>query len=70
MKSETPEDCVMDYIGAHKGVTASDIFIGINKKSGSSSRSLNTIRSLLRKLHKEKKVIRTGVHTFKYKLRK
>jgi acetate kinase len=68
VKTEPIDNTVINYIHSHNGVTVAEISDGLIKKGFLIS--LTALRRLMRKLHREKKVIRTGVHTFKYKIRK
>lgn len=68
MKNTATERIVLKYISAHEGQTVSDMYNGLNHKEDVIP--LSTLRRLVRRLHREKKVTRTGVHAFKYKLKK
>jgi Fe2+ or Zn2+ uptake regulation protein len=65
---ESIDTVVLKYIEKHEGSTVSEIYEGMLKKG--STISLNSARRVMRKLYRERKVTRTGVHAFKYKLKK
>lgn len=68
MSPKSTEDLIIKHVTTNEGDTVVDISESLSKKGYPIS--LATIRKYLRKLHRERKVIRTGVHTFKYKIRK
>lgn len=68
MEQPSNETIILKYIASHKGSLAVEIYKGINAQCHSIS--INTIRRFLRKLIKEKKVTRTGVHAFRYQTKK
>jgi Fe2+ or Zn2+ uptake regulation protein len=68
VKEDTIDIAVLKYIEKHEGSTVSEIYDGMLKKGRTIS--LNTARRVMRKLYQERKVTRTGVHAFKYKLKK